>query len=173
MFLWFAAGAAAIVWVIFNSPMIDYRVVMLGAVLPVVEVPWGVGALHTLLASVAALTVVMLATTPKGLPRRRSIRRRWLGLPIGMFLHLILDGVWTDARLFWWPFAGGLPGGLFGERAPELGRGVWTVAMEAAGGLLLVWLWGRWGLDDPDRRRTFLRTGQLDRAVAMRTPPPS
>ena len=34
MLLWFAGGAALIVWVVFKDPSIDYRLVMLGAVLP-------------------------------------------------------------------------------------------------------------------------------------------
>lgn len=167
MFLWFAAGSAAIVWAVFQSPAVDYRMVMLGAVIPVIEVPFGVGPMHALATSIFVLLAVMLVTTPKRLTRRRLIRRRWLGLPIGMFLHLVLDGAWTDTTTFWWP----ITRGGFGATAPEIGRGVWTVAMEAAGGLLALWLWGRWGLDDEGRRRTFFRTGQLDREISARVPP--
>lgn len=163
--MWFAAGAAALVWAVFQSPMLDYRLVMLGAVLPVAEIPFGAGPLHTLAVATAVMVVVMLGTTPRAVPNRRLWRRRLLGLPIGMFLHLVLDGAWTRPSLFWWPASGWtLPQG----QAPELARGVWSVALEAAGVLLGMWLYSRWGLEDPERRRRFRRTGQLDRAVASR-----
>ncbi len=60
--------------------------------------------LHTLVGSVVLLAVVMLAT------RRNRLRGgKLLGIPIGMFLHLVLDGTWADSDLFWWPFLGGDP----------------------------------------------------------------
>ena len=37
---------------------------------------------------------------------RRLARRQWLGLPIGMYLHLVLDLSWTRSQTFWWPFLG-------------------------------------------------------------------
>ena len=48
-------------------------------------------------------------------------RRRWIGLPIGMMLHLALDGIWARAEVFWWPFFGV---GFAAEQIPELTRGI-------------------------------------------------
>src|SRR5690606_27994887 len=104
--------------------------------------------LHTLLAPVVVMTVVMLVTR-----NRRLVRRRWLGVPIGMFMHLVLDGAWSVTELFWWP-AFGLD--LPDVALPTLGRGVVGVGMEIMGVVVLVWAWRRFGLDDPRRRALFL-----------------
>jgi hypothetical protein len=156
MLIWFAAGSVAIVWAVFQSPAIDFRMVMLGAVLPLVETPWMDGPLHTLAAPTVALALVMGVTVG-----RRLTRRRWLGVPIGMFLHLVLDGSWTRSDLFWWPITGlGLP-----DNEPlVLARGMWSLVLEVAGIGLAAWAWSQFGLDDAGRRERFLRTGQLDRA---------
>ncbi|CAN5739986.1 hypothetical protein BH24ACT3_BH24ACT3_17310 [soil metagenome] len=160
MLLWFAGGSFVAVWVVFRSPALDYRLVMAGAVLPVAEaVLGGPRLLHTLLACALGLGLVMMATR-----ERRLLRRRWLGLPIGMFLHLVLDGTWTRSGVFWWPFLGA----DFGAgQIPELERGLPVVALlEAAGIVALAWCWRRFGLADAGRRRTFLSTGRLDRSLA-------
>lgn len=160
MLLWFAGASVVIVWSVFQSPAIDYRMVVLGSVLPLVDGALGRAAvLHTLVASVVVLGVVMVATRGK-----RLVRRRWIGLPIGMMLHLALDGIWARAEVFWWPFFGvDLPA----EQVPELTRGVApTLLLEVAGAACLWWVWTRFGLSDPERRRSFLRTGQLDRDLA-------
>lgn len=154
--LWFVGLSLAVVWSVFRSPALDYRMVALGSVLPLVEVVAGRPfVLHTLVGAVGALVIVMLATR-----RRRLARRRWLGLPIGLFLHLALDGVWSDRRLFWWPFGGwSLQGG-----APESSRPLGLIIlMELAGAGALVWWWRRWSLNDRSRRSEFLRTGRLGR----------
>ena len=156
MLIWFAAGSAVIVWAVFQSPAIDFRTVMLGAVLPLVETPWADGPLHTLAAPTLLLLAVMAATVG-----RRIVRRRWLGVPIGMFLHLVLNGSWTRSELFWWPFSGF---GFDDNEPLVLARGLWSVVLEVVGIGLAAWAWGRFGLDDGDRRRRFVTTGQLDRA---------
>ncbi|UDY35909.1 hypothetical protein [Dermatobacter hominis] len=157
MFIWFAVLSVVVTWAVFQSPAIDYRLVALGAVIPVVEVPFGAGPLHSLVAPTLVLAIVMATTM-----RRRLLRRRWLGLPIGMYMHLVLDLAFTLTATFWWPFLGL---DFTDGSAPELSRGLWTVVMELAGIAVGVWAWRRFGLDDPDRRSRFLRTGQLDRAV--------
>jgi hypothetical protein len=156
--IWFVTMSVVLTWFVFQSPALDYRMIALGSVVPLVEVPFGAGPLHSLLAPTLVLAVVMAATTG-----RRLVRRRWLGLPIGMYLHLVLDLAWTRSETFWWPFLGlDLDwGGSF-----ELDRGLWSVLMELAGIAAGVWAYRRFGLDDPERRQRFLRTGQLDRAVA-------
>ncbi len=156
MFIWFAVLSVVVTWAVFQSPAIDYRLVALGSVLPVVEAPFGAGPLHSLLAPTVVLGVVMLLTR-----HRRLVRRRWLGLPIGMYLHLVLDLAWTRTDTFWWPF---LSRSFSPGSSPEVSRGVWSLVMEVAGIAVGVWAYRRFGLDDPDRRSLFLRTGQLDRA---------
>jgi hypothetical protein len=158
VFLWFAGMSFVAVWLVFRSPAVDYRLVMVGALLPLVELPFGEPRLlHSLAGSVALLGLAMVAT-----PRHRLVQRRLVAIPIGTFLHLVLDGIWTDTTAFWWPFSG-----LEWSHAelPELARDGFGVVLEVAGAVALWWCWKRFGLADPRRRAQFLRTGQLDRKV--------
>lgn len=159
MFLWFIAFAVLVVLAVFDSPAMDYRTVAVGAVLPVVEVVAGHAfVLHTLLGSVVALALVAVAT--RG---RRLTARRLVGVPIGMFLHLVGDGAWSDAELFWWPFLG--TGALGDAAVPERSHLGVSLALEVVGALALVWLVRREGLTDPEARARFLRTGRLTGGV--------
>ncbi|HEX7276415.1 MAG TPA: metal-dependent hydrolase [Acidimicrobiales bacterium] len=159
MILWPAGLALVLVWMIFRDPAIDYRLVVVGALLPdVVDAPFGgTRVLHTVLASVVLLAGVMLATR-----HRRPLRRRLLAVPIGTFLHLVLDGMWTRTETFWWPFLGRrLEGDL-----PFLDRPVAVlVAQELAGAVALAWLWREWNLANPQVRGNLLRTGRLPRTT--------
>lgn len=159
MILWFAGVSFAAVWMVFRSPALDYRLVMLGSVLPLADVVLGgPRVLHTLLGGVAALTLVMLAT--RG---RRLLRRRLIGLPIGLLMHLVLDGVWARTEVFWWPFFGWSfgSGGL-----PELDHGLGVALLfEGMGAAALVWCWRAFQLADPKNRELFVRTGHLNRTV--------
>jgi membrane-bound metal-dependent hydrolase YbcI (DUF457 family) len=156
--LWFAGGAVIIVWLVFRSPAIDYRLVVVGALLPLVELPFGSPrVLHSLTGAAVALGLAMVLT-----PRRRLVQRRLVAIPIGMFLHLLLDGIWTDTSAFWWPFAGLA---WSDDRLPELARGGFDVVLELAGAAALWWCWHRFRLDEPARRARFLRTGRIDRDV--------
>lgn len=160
MILWFAGVSVVVVWQVFRSPALDYRLVMLGAVLPVGEIVFGGPRLaHTLLFAVVVLTVVMLATQ-----KRRLVRRRLIGLPIGLLMHLVLDGVWAVAEVFWWPAFGF---GFGNSGLPELDRppGL-IVVFELVGAAALVWCYRAFGLADPGRRQRFLHTGQLPRELA-------
>lgn len=158
MFFWFAGMSFVLVWLVFRSPMVDYRLVVLGSLLPLVELPFGEPRLlHSLTGSVALLALAMLAT-----PRRRLVQRRLVAVPIGVFLHLVLDGIWTNTTAFWWPFAGF---SWSDDRLPELARGGFDVVLELVGLGALWWCWRRFGLDRPARRERFLRTGQLDRTL--------
>ncbi len=159
MFLWFVIVAPVIVAEVFRSPMADYRVVALGAALPLAEVVFGgPRVLHTLLGSVACLGLVMAATVG-----RRLVRRRWLGIPIGMMLHLALAGTWADDSLMWWPaFGWDFPdGGL-----PEWNRPLWFgLLLEVLAIGLGVWAYRRYRLDQPENRELLVSAGHLDRAV--------
>jgi len=155
--IWFAVMSVVVTFMVFQSPAIDYRLVALGAVLPVLEVPWRTGPLHSMLVPTFVLVVVMMSTM-----KRRLVRRRWLGLPIGMYFHLVLDLAWTRTETFWWPAFGV---GLTPERTPELARGMWSIVLELVGLLVGILAYRRFGLDDVSRRNEFLRTGQLDRSV--------
>ena len=114
--------------------------------------PW---VLHTLIAPVTVLAVVMLLTQ-----NRRLVRRQWLGLPIGLFMHLILDGSWTGAEAFWWPFLG-FSDVLGGSQVPEFQRSaVVLIGMEIIGIAALVFLVGRLDLLG-EGKALFLSKGQL------------
>lgn len=157
MILWFAGMSVVLVWNVFRSPALDYRLVMLGAVLPVGEVLLGGARLaHTLLFAVVLLCVVMLATR-----RRRLLRRRLIGLPIGILMHLVLDGVWAVAAVFWWPAFGW---SFADGPLPELDRPLGVIVLlDAAGLVALLWCWRAFGFNDRRRLDGFLRTGQLPR----------
>lgn len=159
MLLWFAGLSLVLVWQVFRDPAIDYRLVVAGALLPDVvdALIRGAAVLHTLAASVALLVLVMVAT--RG---RRPWRRRLLAVPIGTFLHLLLDGMWAHTEAFWWPFFGWeLAGGL-----PSFSRpAAVVVVQELAGAAAVGWWVRRFGLTDAGNRRHFLATGRLPRAA--------
>lgn len=164
MILWFAAVAFAIVVLVFQSPLIDYRLVIAGAVLPTVEHLWGgPWIMHTLLCPVVVMTVVML-----GAWGRRLVQRRWLGLAIGLFLHLVLDGSWRLTSLFWWPVFGT---SIDSADTPSLPPTWLLIGLELVGALVAVWAWRRYGLGDAKRRTKFFRTGHLDRHLLGDSPP--
>ena len=158
MILWFVGPSILIVWAVFRSPSADYRLVALGSVLPLAELPIGEPRLlHALSGAAAALALVMLAA--RG---RRVLQRRWLAVPIGMLLHLVLDGAWTDADAFWWPFLGVE---WSTSELPEIGRGALNVVLEVLGAAVCWWLYRRFRLDEPERRDDFIRTGRVGRDI--------
>jgi hypothetical protein len=159
VFLWFAGGAFALVWLVFRSPAVDYRLVIVGALLPLGELPFGSPRLLHSVTGAALLLVVAMVLTP----RRRLVQRRLVAIPIGVLMHLLLDGIWTNTQAFWWPFAGLA---WSDARLPELSRGMFDVVLEVLGAAALWWCWRRFRLDEPARRRRFLSTGQQDRDVA-------
>ncbi len=165
MLIWYLVLAVVGVWAVFDSPALDYRLVMVGAVLPVVEIVLGrPGPLHSLVVAVGVLALVMLAT--RG---RRILRRRLLGLPIGLFAYLVLSGTWADTAAFWWPLTGL---GLSTSEPPELARGGISLLLEIVGVAVGLWWMRRVGLDDPAHRATFRSTGQLPRTTGSHRGPP-
>ena len=155
MLLWFIGLGPLVVWTVFRSPALDLRVVMAGSLLPLLDGLFGgPRVLHSLTGAVVALVAVMLATR-----HRRLLRRVLLGIPIGLFIHLLLDGAWTDTDTFWWPFTGW---SFDGDQLPELARGGWTLVMEAVGAVALWYGYRTFGLADPARRERFVRTGRVD-----------
>ena len=90
---------------------IDYRVVMVGALLPdIIDKPigdvifrnyFGQGRIfcHTLL--------FLIILTTMGIYLYKSRRKLWLLLlAFGTFTHLILDGMWLEPRTILWPIYG-------------------------------------------------------------------
>ena len=71
----------------------------------------------------------------------------------------MFDGAFTSTQAFWWPLAGGA---LADQPLPVVERGWWNVVLELVGLAILGWAWRRFRLDDPVRRRVFLREGRLD-----------
>jgi hypothetical protein len=156
--LWFVGPSILLVWSVFRSPAADYRVVAVGALLPLVELPFGEPRLFHSLTGAALLLVAVMV----GARGQRLVQRRLLGLPIGLLMHLVLDGAWTDTHGFWWPVFGT---SWSGSELPELGRGGFGVVLELAGAAACWWGWRRFRLDEPDRRRLFVQTGRVGRDI--------
>lgn len=155
MLIWFAVLSVLLVAVVFKSPGVDYRTVIVGSILPVGEgLLGGPRVLHSVVGVAALLGLLMLATR-----HRRLLRRRLLGLPIGMMAHLVLDGAFTRTAAFWWPFAGL----AFDDgQIPEWSHLGASLALELLGLAVGWWAWRWFGLDQPEARRRFLTDGRLD-----------
>jgi hypothetical protein len=160
VFFWFIATACLSVWFVFRDDRFDYRFLILGVFLPdIVDVfTGGAWVMHTLLASVVAMVVVMVGT--RG---RRPIRRQLLAIPIGMFLHLVFDGAFASTEVFWWPFTGG----SFDEALPVAQRWGLNIVLEAVGLIGIAWMWRRFNLSNPQVRQDFVRTGNLREGKIM------
>lgn len=174
MLFWHAGATLWLFRWIFRDPKVDVRFLLLGAVLPdlvdllvgtILFPRFSTGELwfHTLLAPVAYMVVVLLAT------RRGRRRRAYMALGIGWLLHLLLDGLWTQPEILFWPFFGWeMAVGqapywpLAWERALS---DPWRWLLEAVGLAYLVWLWFAAGLTDRERRRELFRTGRIPELV--------
>jgi hypothetical protein len=153
--IWFAVLSTVLVAVVFRSPAIDFRTVVLGSVLPVAEAALGgPRVLHSVVGAVAVLGVVMAAT-----PRRRVLRRRLLGVPIGLMCHLVLDGSFTRTGSFWWPVSGL---SFASGQIPEVSHLGVSLVLEVVGLAVGVWAWRVFDLADPAKRARFRTEGRLD-----------
>ena len=139
MLLWFLATSVFTVFLVFRSPAFDYRPLMVGSLIPLASVR----VLHSIVFAVAFLAVVMLATIG-----HRLLRRRLLGLPVGVMLHLVFTGAWTNDKVFGWPLFGWDIGDV---THPVVARGWWNVPLELAG------LAGCWVI----AKRIDWRTGRI------------
>jgi hypothetical protein len=164
--LWFAAPTVVAVFAIFRDPSLDYRLVVLGALLPDLidgflarRIAW----FHSVIVVVAILVAVMVITIG-----RRPLRKRLLAVSIGIFGHLVLDGAWLNANAFWWPITT-----ASSKPVPALDHPLVTIVVQEFVGLVLVGYFVRRAkLDSPARRRLLLRTGTVDpRLVAPEANP--
>jgi inner membrane protein len=169
MLFWHLGLAALITYVSLGRRRIDYRFVLIGAILPDIvdgilglflfDGPSGRWIAHSLLAVIAAFTVIVVAF--KG-ERRLAV----FGLGVGWLLHLVGDGMWQAPRTFLWPAFGtefaARPAepyswDLFADPAAHMLT--WTG--EVAGILILLWFFVAFRLGEDNRRRQFLRDGLL------------
>ena len=160
--------AAAIVYVTIGRRRVDYRFVLLGAVLPdlidgatcwAYDCAGGRGIAHSLVANVAVTVAIILVL-------RGETRLSVFGVGVGWLLHLVADAMWDAPKTFFWPIAGmdfsttsaePYSWDLFTDPASHL----WTWGGEVAGILILAWFWVAFDLRDAARRVRFLRDGQL------------
>ena len=159
MLLWYIGPSIVAVHDVFRSRGLDYRLVGLGAVVPLlIDLPQGRFAYgHSLVVAVAALGVVMLGT----IGRPRLLRRRLICLPIGWMCGLVLSGAFLHDVSFLWP--------LLGSDFPDdslFPPVTILVLLDAAGLAITIWAWGRFGLNDRATRDDFFRHGRLRERVS-------
>lgn len=154
MFLWYVGVSVLAVFTVFRSAGVDYRLVAVGAMLPLlIDFAFGqLGFAHSLVFSVVLLALVMIGT----ISRSRLVRRRWLCVPIGTFCALVLSGAWLHTGVLWWPTLGwSFPSG-------NLLPVWWVVLVEELVGLAACWwMVGLCDLYLPGPRAEFFRTGRL------------
>jgi len=94
MLLWFVGTSIAAVWFVFRDPRFNFRLVVVGALIPDIidGIGGGAGPMHSVVTVIALLAIVMLITTG-----RRPVRKPLLAVIIGLFLHLVFDGAFTTA----------------------------------------------------------------------------
>ena len=121
MLCWFIGTSVASVWSVFRDPKFAYRWVIVGALIPVFSVVTVVG----------FLVAVMLVTIGK-----KAVRKNFLALTIGLFMHLVFDGAFLSTKMFWWPLAGL---SLDGYAIPLIERGFLNIPFEIVGIALILW----------------------------------
>jgi inner membrane protein len=169
MLLWHLGCAALIVYVTLGRRRIDYRMILIGALLPDIvdgvlgifwfEGPAGRWIAHSLLAAIVVTVAIIVGF---GDERRQSL----FGLGVGWLLHLVADGMWRAPQTFLWPAFGTefstsprepYSWDLFIDPLAHLS----TWGGELIGLAVLVWFWVAFRLGENDRLRTFLSDGYL------------
>ena len=159
MFFWFIATSIWSVWFVFRDPKFDYRLLAIAALVPdfVDGLRGAVGPMHSVVTSISVLFCIMIATAG-----RRPIRQRLLAIPIGMFMHLIYDGAFTDTKVFWWPFTGTA---LSNKSLPSIDRGLVNLPLELIGVIACIIAWRYFSLSNINNRHAFFKRGELQRAT--------
>lgn len=156
---------------IFRDPKVDVRLLFLGVVLPdVIDLTLGTvifadryssGELwsHSLLIPALYMTAVLLAT------RRGRRRRGYMAVGVAWLFHLLLDGMWTDPEIFFWPLFGWeMPAGVAPFWPEAWARALgdpWRWVLDLVGLAYLCWLWVAVGLNRGDRRKSLMETGRI------------
>jgi hypothetical protein len=169
MIFWHMGVAAVIVYVTLGRSRIDYRWILIGAVVPdaidgilsvaVYSGDSGRGAAHSILAPVAVAVAVLLLS-------RGTSRLSLMGLAVGWVLHLVADGMWQAPETFLWP--------TFGTRFADtpVEPYSWDLLIhpldhlatwggELLGLAALLYLAAAFELGDRTRRKRFLQDGLL------------
>jgi inner membrane protein len=167
--LWHLGIAALIVYVTLGRRRIDYRMVLIGALLPdlvdgVLGLVWfeeaaGRWIAHSIFAAIGVAIVILLTFSGE---RRQSL----FGIGVGWLLHLVADGMWLAPLTFLWPAFGTefstaprepYSWDLFTEPLSHLS----TWGGELVGLAILAWFWIAFRLGDHDRLKLFLSDGYL------------
>ena len=169
MILWHMGVATVIVYATLGRRRIDYRFILVGAILPdlvdgvlglfLFEGSSGRWVAHSILAVV--VVTVMIVVVLRG-ERRLAV----FGIAVGWLLHLVGDGMWQAPLTFLWP--------AFGTDFSTTPREPYswdlvsdplshalTWGGELVGLAVLAWFVVAFRLGEPDRRKTFLRDGYL------------
>lgn len=171
MLFWHLGVTAAIVFVTLGRKRIDYRIVLLGAILPdLIDKPLGriffedqFGTSRLFGHTLAFVLALFLLTQ---LILRGETLRRWFILSIACLLHLGLDAMWNDPVTLFWP--------LFGTKfPPHPVDSYWLEVLlrpfehpveglkEVAGLVCLLYLGIGHGIVRGPGLKAFLRTGRL------------
>lgn len=169
MILWHLGTAALIVYVTLGRRRIDYRYVLVGAILPDVvdgvlglfffNGPAGRWVAHSIVSLIVVTVAILMAFTG-------DLRQSVFGIGVGWLLHLVADGMWQAPKTFLWPaFGTGFANSprepyswdLFVHPLAHLG----TWAGELIGVAVLAWFWVAFRLGRGGRAKRFLADGYL------------
>src|SRR6266851_2207743 len=168
MFFWYLGAGSALLLLTLGPRRIDYRLALLGLVLPLVDIPIRFGAYphshlgvhlyaHTFVFALVLALAIMTVL-------RGAAARRWFVVPMAIVIHLLLAGMLGDPIGLFWPMLGthftALPAGVR-LLARVLPLGPVDIAREVLGLALLTYVGFAYGLDKAQLRRQFLRTGTL------------
>jgi membrane-bound metal-dependent hydrolase YbcI (DUF457 family) len=181
VFFWYLGAGCALLLLTLGPRRIDYRLALLGLVLPLGDIVIRTLAfphsrlgvhlyLHTFLFALVLALVVMTFL-------RGPAARRWFVVPMAIVIHLLLAGMLGDPVGLFWPLLGShfarLPAGVH-LAARVLPLGGMDIVKEVLGLGALVYIAFAFGLDKPRARRDFLRSGTLSaRGQARNLGPPA
>ncbi len=169
MLLWHLGIATLIVYVTLGRRRIDYRMILIGAVLP--DIVDGVLGLflfegqvarwiaHSMLAAIVVTVVIILGF--KG-----DTRQSLFGLGVGWLLHLVADGMWQAPQTFLWPafeteFSTSPREPYSWDLLLDPIAHLTTWGGELIGLSILAWFWVAFRLGEDNRFRLFLSDGYL------------
>lgn len=162
MILWYAGLSTFLVYEIFSSSGIDYRLIAAGSLVPVAsgaafgEALYG----HGLVAPTATTLVIGLVTVGKS----RLARRQLLCIPVGWYFGIFLSGSWVRSDVFFWPFLGDASHLAVFPR-------LWVGLIRELCGVVAIWaLVGLSGIYERTRFSEFKSKGRLPLPRELVTP---